>query len=99
MDDDDFQPRAYSPSILIGGVGLVAVLGGIVASVLMVSTASVGVPHLPPVARIPVATTPTRAPAAVADEPAPKNNLEVVVAHLTPQLPALDRLLQAPGTG
>jgi hypothetical protein len=96
VDDDDFQPRAYPPSILIGGAGLIAVLAGIVTSVLMVSAASVDVPHLSPAPRIPVAATPAATATAVAVEPAPQNNLEGFVAHLTPQLPALDHLLQAP---
>jgi hypothetical protein len=96
VDDDDFQPRAYPPSILIGGAGLVVVLAGIVVSVLMVSAASVNVPHLSPAAHIPPATTPTATATAVAGEPTPQNNLEGFVAHLTPQFPALDRLLQAP---
>ncbi len=101
MDDSDiqaFQPRAYPPSVLIGGAGLVVVLAGIVVSVLMVSAASVTVPHLSPAAHIPPAATPTATATvtAVAGEPTPPNNLEGFVAHLTPQLPALDRLLQAP---
>ena len=100
MDDDEFQPRAYPPSILIGGAGLVLVLCGIVVSVLLVSAASVEVPHLSPVARVPPVATPaaapTAAPTAVAAEPPAPNNLEGFVAHLTPQFPALDRLLQAP---
>jgi hypothetical protein len=97
-DIDEFQPRAYPPSILIGGAGLVAVIAGLVVSVLMVSAASVSGPHVSPAARIPPAAIST-APAtatAVAGEPAPRNNLEGFVAHLTPQLPALDHLLQAP---
>jgi hypothetical protein len=97
MDDSDiqaFQPRAYPPSILIGGAGLVVVLAGIVVSVLMVGAASANVPHLSPAAHIPPAATPTAV--AVAGEPTPQNNLEGFVAHLTPQLPALDRLLQGP---
>jgi hypothetical protein len=94
VDDDDFQPRAYPPSILIGGAGLIAVLAGIVASVLMVSAASVDVPHLSP--RIPPAARPAATATAVAVEPTPQNSLEGFVAHLTPELPALDRLLQGP---
>jgi hypothetical protein len=96
VDDDDFQPRAYPPSILIGGAGLVVVLTGIVVSVLMVSAASVGVQHMSPAARIqrPATTAPTAV--AVAGEPAPQNGLEGFVNRLTPQLPALDRLLQTP---
>ena len=96
MDDDEFQPRAYPPSILIGGAGLVVVLTGIVVSVLMVSAASVGVPHLHPAARIQPAATPPPTAVAVAGEPARQNSLEGFVSHLTPQLPALDRLLQTP---
>ena len=97
MDDDDFQPRAYPPSILIGGAALVVVLTGIVVSVLMVSAASVGVPHMHPAARIqPAATPPPPTAVAVAGEPAQPNSLEGFVSHLTPQLPAFDRLFQAP---
>ncbi|NTY58487.1 hypothetical protein [Mycolicibacterium sphagni] len=99
MDDsdiDEFQPRAYPPSILIGGAGLVVVIAGLVVSVLMVSAASVSGPHVSPAARIPPAATPMASATTVAGEPAPPNNLEGFVAHLTPQLPALDRLLQAP---
>lgn len=99
MDDsdiDEFQPRAYPPSILIGGAGLVVVIAGLVVSVLMVSAASVSGPHLSPAARIPPAATPMAPATAVAGEPTPQNNLEGFVAHLTPQLPAFDRLLQAP---
>ena len=96
MDDNEFRPRAYPPSILIGGAGLVLVLAGIVVSVFMVSAASVEVPRLSPVVRIPAAATPAAAPTAVAEIPAPPNSLEGFIAHLPPQLPALDRLLQAP---
>jgi hypothetical protein len=99
VDDSDFQPRAYPPSILIGGAALVVVLTGIVVSVLMVSAASVDVPRLSPAARIPTAVTPTATAPAVAGEPTPQNHLEGFLAHLTPQLPALDRLLQAPERG
>jgi len=95
-DIQDFRPRAYPPSILIGGAGLVVVLTGIVAAVLMVSAASVRVPPLSPPARIsPAAPVAVTVPAQ-AEEPAPQNNLDIVVAHLSPQLPAIDRLLQAP---
>jgi hypothetical protein len=96
MDDDDFQPRAYPPSIVLGGVGLVVVLAGLVVSVLMVSAASVSGPRQFPVARTPPAATMTATPTAVAGDPVPRNNLDGFVAHLTPQLPALDRVLQAP---
>ncbi|WP_179476358.1 hypothetical protein [Mycolicibacterium vinylchloridicum] len=96
MDDDDFQPRAYPPSILLGGAGLVVVLAGLVVSVLMVSAASVGAPRPSPAARIPAAPTMTATPTAVAGDSTPRNNLDGFVAHLTPQLPALDRVLQAP---
>jgi hypothetical protein len=96
MDDDDFQPRPYPPSIVLGGVGLVVVLAGLVVSVLTVSADSVRVPRQFPVARIPPAATMPATPTAVAEVPAPQNNLDGFVAHLTPQLPALDRVLQAP---
>jgi hypothetical protein len=99
VDDDDFQPRAYPPSILIGGAGLVVVLAGIVVSVLMVSAASVNVQHPSPAARIqPAATTTigTATATAVAVEPAPQNGLESFLKQLTPKLPALDHLVQAP---
>ena len=100
MDEDDFQPRAYPPSILIGGAGLVVVLSGIAVSVIMVSAASVNVPHMSPRARIqPAATTTATATAtatAVTGQPTPQNSLEGFVFHLTPQLPAFDRLFQAP---
>ncbi|MCX2934590.1 hypothetical protein ORI20_30435 [Mycobacterium sp. CVI_P3] len=97
MDDDDFQPKAYPPSILIGGAGLVVVLTGIVVSVLMVSAASVDHEHTSPRARTPhPASTSAATATAVAGEPSPQNGLEGFIARLTPQLPALDRLVQAP---
>jgi len=95
VDEDGFQPRAYPPSILIGGAGLVAVLAGIVVSVLMVSTASVAVPHPRPAVPIPPAVT-ARPVTPVADQSTAPNNLEIVVTHLTPRLPALDQFLHAP---
>lgn len=101
MDDSDiqvFRPRAYPPSILIGGAGLVVVVTGIVVSVLMVSSASIAIPHAPPAPHIQPAVTMPTAPSTVAaaDEPAPPNNLDGFTAHLTPQFPGFDRLLQAP---
>ncbi|WP_445166868.1 hypothetical protein ACTXG7_24005 [Mycolicibacterium sp. Dal123E01] len=98
MDDSEieaFQPRAYPPSILIGGAGLVGVLAGIVVSVLMVSAASVAVPPPGPAVRIPPAVS-ARTVTPVADQPTPANNLEIVVTQLTPRMPAFDQLLQAP---
>ncbi|MBB3605432.1 hypothetical protein FHT40_005119 [Mycolicibacterium sp. BK556] len=95
-DDQGFQPRAYPPSILIGGAGLVVVLAGLVVSVLMVSAASVTAPRLSPAVRVPPAATMTATPTAVAGDPTPRNYLDAFVAHLTPQLPAFDRVLQAP---
>lgn len=96
MDEDDFQPRAYPPSILLGGAGLVVVLAGLVVSVLMVGAASVDAPHRSPAVRVPPAATMTATPTAVAGDPTPPNNLDAFVGRLTPQLPALDRVLQAP---
>lgn len=96
MDDDDFREPAYPPSILIGGAALVAVLAGIVVSVLMVSATSVDIHPMTPGARTPHAvTTAPQAPTAAAEPPA-QNGLEAFLNRLTPQLPALDRLLQAP---
>ncbi len=98
MDDDDYQQPAYPPSVLFGGAALLAVLGGIVASVLMVSAASVGIHHSPPAPRSqpaahPASPAPVRpAPA----EPEAHDSLEVFINRLTPQLPGLDRLLQTP---
>ena len=95
--DEDFQPRAYPPSILIGGAALVVVLTALVVSVLMVSAASVRTPHPPPMARVqPAATTTAPTATAIAGEPTPPTGVDGFVSHLTPQLPALDRLLQAP---
>jgi hypothetical protein len=99
VDDSEieaFQPRAYPPSILIGGAGLVVVLTGIVVSVLMVSASSVDVPHMSPQAHLQRAATTVPPATAVAGEPAPQNAFEGFVNQLTPRLPALDRLLQAP---
>ncbi|APE16633.1 hypothetical protein [Mycolicibacterium pallens] len=95
MDDDDFHQPAYPPSVLFGGAALVAVLGGIVAAVLIVSANSVDIHHVPPAPRTQQAAPAVRAPAAPA-APAAQNNLEVVVNRLTPQLPGLDRLLKEP---
>lgn len=95
--DDDYQEPAYPPSILIGGAALVAVLAGIVVSVLMVSAASVDVHPVSPRARIQQsATLASTAPTAGTQEPPAQNGLEAFVDRLTPRLPALDRLLQAP---
>ncbi|BBX09798.1 hypothetical protein [Mycolicibacterium aichiense] len=99
MDDDDFQQPAYPPSVLFGGAALLAVLGGIVASVLMVSAASVDVHRVPPAPRSQPAAHPA-SPAPV--RPAPpaesgaQNSLELLVDRLVPQLPGLDQLLQTP---
>ncbi|MCV7343874.1 hypothetical protein [Mycolicibacterium rhodesiae] len=99
MDDDDFQQPAYPPSVLFGGAALLVVLGGLVASVLMVSAASVDVHHVRPAPRSqpaahPASPAPVR-PVPQAD-PGAQNSLEVFVSHLVPQLPALDQLLQTP---
>ncbi len=99
MDDSDFQDvqqPAYPPSILLGGAALVVVISGIVVAVLMVSAASdaVAPPHPTPTIQrvaVPAASASVSPPETVA-----KNNLEAFVHELTPRLPELDRLLQAP---
>jgi hypothetical protein len=96
MDDDEYRQPAYPPSVLIGGAALAVVLGGIVASVLMVSAASVDIHHLTPVPRSQQGATATSLAPAAPAQPAVQNNLEVFVNRLTPQLPGLDRLLQTP---
>jgi hypothetical protein len=93
---DDFQPRAYPPSILIGGAGLVVVLAGIVVSVLRVSASSVDVPHMSPQAHLQRAATTAPPASVVAGEPAPQNALDGFANQLTPRLPAFDHLLGAP---
>ncbi|WP_149439105.1 hypothetical protein [Mycolicibacterium sp. P1-5] len=98
MDDSEieaFEQPTCPPSILFGGAALMIVLVGIVVSVLRVSAASVDIHHLSP--RPPVqhaATIATTAP--VAPGPAAQNGLEEFVNDLTPRLPGLDRVLQAP---
>ncbi|KDF00774.1 hypothetical protein Y900_018005 [Mycolicibacterium aromaticivorans JS19b1 = JCM 16368] len=99
MDDDDYQQPAYPPSVLFGGAALLAVLGGIVASVLMVSAASVDIHRSHPTpggqpAAYPASPAPVR-PSAPA-EPAGQNSLDAFVSRLAPQLPGLDQLLQSP---
>lgn len=96
MDDDDYQQPAYPPSVLFGGAALLAVLGGIVASVLMVSAASVDIHHSPPAPRSQPAAHPAPVRPAASAEPEAPNSLEVFVNRLVPQLPALDQLLQTP---
>ncbi|WP_431237330.1 hypothetical protein ACQ86B_21540 [Mycolicibacterium aichiense] len=102
MDDDDFQQPAYPPSVLFGGAALLAVLGGIVASVLMVSAASVDIDRSHPTSRSQPAAHPA-SPAPVRPsppaEPGAQTSLDVFVSRLAPQLPGLDELLQTPEQG
>ncbi len=96
--DDDFQPRPYPPSVVAGGAALVVVLGAIVVSVLMVSSASVDVPRISPQARTPQPTSTSAAvpasptAAAVAGQPAAPTGSDGFLDDLIPKFPALDRL-------
>ncbi|AQT78771.1 hypothetical protein B1R94_05160 [Mycolicibacterium litorale] len=93
--DDDYQPPAYPPSILVGGAALVVALVAIVVSVLLVSAASVAVrsdrPAVPNPAPAPARTF--QPATAVAVQPATGPSLDGVVDRLIPQFPDLDRLL------
>ncbi|MGY4712315.1 hypothetical protein ACXDF8_22600 [Mycolicibacterium sp. CBM1] len=95
-DIEGYQPRAYPPSVLIGGAALIVVLVALVVSVVMVSAASVDGRRESPASRMPRPTTSTAPmPTAVAGQPPADDPLGGLLTHLTPQMPSLDRLLES----